>query len=369
MGNYFKTIYLYGSTIFKRGVRDPLTSIILIGIPVVLLVIFGLFLGGDQELNVRTAIINHSDEQLAHDFENTLRELEVLRIADEQWDVDQARQQMRDGQLDTIIELPDTFGQLNDQQLPGGEIIVHVNPADAQTSEIVTSIMKSIMDEFNRQLVGIEMPINITTQSVSVANVRAIHYIFPIFTGLGLMMAGALGVASSMPADKKSQVLRRLMVTPLRKSQVILGTGLAFSLLGIIVAIIMTLLSMVLFDLRLTTNDWITLAMFMLISIVSLVGFGLAIGGGVKNTTQGESIGQIFFLASMALSGVWFPVAMMPEVIQNIVAFMPLTPVIDGMRLILVESATLGDLIPQLQVIAVWTTIMYLLSFKIFRWE
>lgn len=369
MGNYLKTVYLYGITSLKRGLRDPLTSIIIFGIPIVLLLIFGIFQGGNADVNLRTAIINNSQEQFAHDFEQTLRGVEVIKVSDDNPGLDQARQQMRDGELDTIIELPEDFGRTNEQGMAAGEIIVYNSPSDTQTGQIVNSVIGSVTDEFNRQMVGVDMPLNIAQRSIDSSEAKPIHHLFPIFAGLGLLLVGALGIASTLPTDRKTQILRRLKVTPMRKSQVVLGTGMAFMVMGIALAVVMIIIAMVLFKMNVSMAGLATLLAFIVISLVSMVGIGLAIGSWAKNPTQGESVGQVVFLASMGLSGIWFPVALMPEVVQGIVTFMPLTPVIDGMRFILVEGVTLGDLLPQLGVIAAWSVISYSASFKLFKWE
>lgn len=369
MGSYLKTVYLYGVTMLKRGLRDPLTALILFGIPIALLVIFGFFLGGNQDINVRTVIINNSQEQFADDFEQALRNVEVLKVSEDNPGIDEARQQIRDGELDTVIELPEGFGHTNDQDIPAGDVVTHTSQANQQTSQIVSSVVQSVTDEFNRQLVGVQMPLNISPKSVDNANAQAIHHIYPIFTGLGVLLVGMLGVASVMPTDRKAQILHRLKVTPMRKSQVVLGTGLAFIIMGIALSAAMTAIAMTMFNMNVTTDGLVTLAIFTTIGLISMIGIGLAVGSWAKNPTQGEGVGQVIFLASMGLSGIWFPVALMPEFLQGIVAFMPLTPVIDGMRFILVEGANLGDLLSQLAIIAGWTVIAYFASFKLFRWE
>jgi ABC-2 type transport system permease protein len=55
--------------------------------------------------------------------------------------------------------------------------------------------------------------------------------------------------------------------------------------------------------------------------------------------------------------------------LQNITAYLPLTPVIDGLRLIATEGKHLIDLGPQLAIMAAWTIIIYFIAFKVFRWE
>src|SRR5690606_26099832 len=127
----------------------------------------------------------------------------------------------------------------------------------------------------------------------------------------------------------------------------------------------MTLIALIVFKMTINSESLINLGIFVLLSIVSLVGLGLAVGSWAKNPTQGESAGQVIFLASMGFSGVWFPISMMPPILQGIVSYMPLTPVIDGIRFILIDNANLIDLLPQIAVIIFWTIVTYLISFKL----
>lgn len=370
MGNYLRTTYLYAVTTLRRMLRDPLASLIFFGIPIALLVLFGFFLGGgDQNINVRTAIVNNSSEQFASEFEQALRDIDVLRVSDDT-NFDAARQQLKDGELDTIIELPADFGQTNAQNVPTGQVDMYLSQADTgQTGQIVGSIINSVTDEFNWQLVGVNPPLEVAQQSLDGGQAQAIQHIFPIFSGLGLILIGTVGIASTIPGDRKSKILRRFKVTPMNKSQAVLGIGLAFSTLNVGLFVVMAAIAMLMFGMDVTAQNVMTLVPFVLLGTLSLVGLGLAIGAWAKTTTQGEGAGQVIFLVSMGLSGIWFPVAMMPEVLQGIVAFMPLTPVIDGIRLILIDSATLVDLLPQLAVILGWGVVTYIVSFKIFSWE
>ncbi len=59
----------------------------------------------------------------------------------------------------------------------------------------------------------------------------------------------------------------------------------------------------------------------------------------------------------------------MPEWLQNISTYLPLTPVIDGIRMIATEGKHLVDLGPQLGLMALWTIIIYAVAFRVFRWE
>jgi len=108
---------------------------------------------------------------------------------------------------------------------------------------------------------------------------------------------------------------------------------------------------------------------FVGLGIILVLGIGLALGGWAKNERQAAPLGNIIVFPMMFLTGVFFPRFLMPQWLQSITTYMPLTPVIDGARMILTEGKTLLDLGPQLAVMAVWFVIIYAIAFRVFRWE
>lgn len=71
----------------------------------------------------------------------------------------------------------------------------------------------------------------------------------------------------------------------------------------------------------------------------------------------------------MFLSGTFFSRFPMPEWLQNVSAFLPLTPIIDGVRLIATEGKHFIDILPQIGLIGVWVVIIYVIAFRVFRLE
>ncbi|QQS18871.1 ABC transporter permease [Candidatus Saccharibacteria bacterium] len=64
-----------------------------------------------------------------------------------------------------------------------------------------------------------------------------------------------------------------------------------------------------------------------------------------------------------------FPRFLMPEWLQGITNYLPLTPVIDAARLIITENRGVLDLLPQFGIILGWCVVVYILAFRFFRWE
>jgi ABC-2 type transport system permease protein len=100
-----------------------------------------------------------------------------------------------------------------------------------------------------------------------------------------------------------------------------------------------------------------------------LFGIGLAVGGWAKNENQAAPLANLVTFPMMFLSGTFFPRFAMPEWLQSVSGFLPLTPVIDGIRLIVTEGKTIFEIGPQVGLLAIWAVIIYFIAFRVFRWE
>ena len=116
-------------------------------------------------------------------------------------------------------------------------------------------------------------------------------------------------------------------------------------------------------------GSYLILVIFTLIGTFSLFGFGMAIGGWAKNENQSAPLANLVAFPMMFLTGVFFPTYLMPEWLQGISKFLPLTPIIEGIRRITTEGATFFSLGPELAIIGAWTVIIYAIAFRVFRWE
>jgi ABC-2 type transport system permease protein len=100
-----------------------------------------------------------------------------------------------------------------------------------------------------------------------------------------------------------------------------------------------------------------------------ILGIGLAVGGWAKNERQAAPLANIIVFPMMFLSGTFFPRFLMPHWLQDVTTYLPLSPVIDGARLIATEGKHLVDIGSQLGIMAIWLVVVYLIAFRVFRWE
>jgi ABC-2 type transport system permease protein len=364
-----KTTLLYAKLQLMRLLRDPVTLIVLFAIPVLLLVLFGAFIGRGNagDVSLKVAVINESSEQFASEFVDQLRSVDILSVQDESMSRSEAEAKLKDNQLDGILELPSDFGQIVDGK-PTGIVRLLADSGDRSSIDILMGVMTRIAEHNNAAITGSEAPIRIEQSSVEGTASKPVDVLYPMFTSMAIMMVGIFAVASAIPTDKKTGILRRMRVTPFRASQMIGGIVLAYIILSFMVVAVMTSIAMIAFGMEMR-GDWLNLSALVLISSMVMIALGVMIGGWAKNTTQSDIYGQIIFIGSLAFSGLWLPRALMPEWLRDITAFLPLTPLIEGMERIVVVGLTVADIGFQLAVLAGWFIIAFVIGMKTFRWE
>lgn len=367
MFRYLKSIAALAKAYTRRFFRDKTGLFFTFLFPLLFLFIFGYLNSGNNNVNFDIALINNANSSFAEQFETQLKDNETFAVV-EDMSIEDAKERMGRGSLDTIIELPEGFGQPNETGQPSGSVVVYYSEASPQTGQTVAAVMDRVLEGINRQLGQPEPPLTVTQQSTAINELNAFDYVFSGLLGFTILSLGIFGLANQLPAEKKTGSLRRLRASPITAAQLVYANLLYYLLIGVVSLILMIIVGLFVFDFSMR-GDWWQFGVIALLGIVLMFGFGLAIGGWAKNETQSAALTQLVALPLMFLSGVFFPRFLMPEWLQSITAFLPLTPVIDSMRLIMTEGATLLQLGSQLGLIAVWIVVIYLIAVRVFRWE
>lgn len=368
MKRYISGVLALASAYFKRFLRDKTALFFTIMFPALFLIIFGSLNSGNDNISFKVAVVNNSDSAFAKEFVNQLQKNKTFDIRDDVTSISDGKELMGKGEIDSVIELPKNFGNTNDQNIPLGAVGVYYENSNPQGGQTIASFMQSILDGFNHKVTGYQPPLTVEQKATQTDNLKPFDYVFSGLLGFTLLSLGIFGLANSMPAEKKTGAFRRLRAAPIGASQLVLGNALAYLVMGLVSIAVMYVLALTVFDYQMQ-GDYFNFILFTILGIILMFGFGLAIGGWAKNEIQSAPLTQIVALPMMFLSGVFFPRYIMPEWLQSITSYLPLTPIVDGLRFILTEGKTLFDLGPQLAIMAVWTLIIYVIAFKVFRWE
>lgn len=367
---WFYTVGVFTRLNTRRFFRDKLAIFFGILFPLIFLFIFGFMSGNGNSVSFKVALINQSGTQASRDFVSQVRGNEVLKI-DKATTLTEASEKLIQSQIDSVIVLPPDFGVRQGDMpgdLPSGIAEVRYSPNSPSAGQAVSSVLDQEVQRANAKLVTSQVPFRVVPKPTEQKSLEPFDYTFAGLLGFAIIGMGIFGPVNVFPELKKQGILRRLHMTPLKVSQYFVATMISQAIIGLVSLAVMFAAAIAFFDLRVVGN-YLEIALFTIVSIITILGIGLAIGGWAKNERQAAPLSQIVVFPLMFLSGTFFPRFAMPEWLQAATAFLPLTPVIDGLRLLTTEGKHLLDLGPQLGLMAAWILVIYIVAFKVFRWE
>jgi len=367
--NAFYTVGVFAKINTRRFFRDKLAVFFGIIFPLIFLFVFGSLNSGNNNVSFKVAVINESGTTFAKDFVKQAEKNSVLKVNGDVTTLDQAKDRMSRSELDAAIVLPKGFGEVKaGQTTPSGEAQVVYTQNNAQSGQALGSILDAQFKQLNGKFVHIETPFSVKTQELNEKSLTAFDYTFAGLLGFALIGMGIFGPVNVFPELKKMGILRRLSTTPLRVWQYFLSTMIGQAIIGLVSLAVMFIVAILVFHLQIVGN-YLELVVFLVIGIITILGIGLAIGGWARNERQAAPLSNIVVFPMMFLSGTFFPRYIMPEWLQNVSSVLPLTPVIDGIRLIATEGKHFIDILPQLGLIGIWMVVIYFIAFRVFRWE
>lgn len=353
----------------KRLFRDKVAIFFVFIFPIIFLVIFGSIFSGNNEVSFRVGLLNQSNSEFSKEFTSKINENKIFKVDKEISSLETAEQKMSRGQLDATIILPPDFGDIKqDQAYPSGQMKVVYNQSGEQAARTLTSIMEAILTDINSEFVESPTPFTVVGESTSTQGLKQFDYTFSGLLGFTLLSLGIFGPTTVFPRLKQQGVLRRYKSTTLKVWQYFIGNVVSNAIVGLISLVAMLAVAFTFFDLNMR-GSYFNLAVIVMLGTILMFGIGLALGGWAKNENQAAPLAQVIALPMMFLSGVFFPTFLMPEFLQNITRFIPLTPVVDSIRLVITEGASLLSLGPQMAVIFAWLIAVYIIAFRVFRWE
>jgi ABC-2 type transport system permease protein len=367
----FLAIKTFSKIAIRRAFRDKTAIFFIFAFPLIFLFIFGGIFGKNDDLSFKVGFVNESQSSVAKQLTAETKKSKIFKIDDKITTLDSGKDKLHRGQLDAIIVLPADFGTAKAAGTPSGTAQVYYTQNSEQAGSTLTTLLDNQFQAVNAQFVNTKMPFKAEGKEISTPGLSRFDYTFAGLLGFSIIGLGIFGPVNVFPELKKQGVLRRLRTTPLRVSEYFLSNVISQSVIGIVSVALQFIVAITFFHLRISGGflSFVELVLFIVLSIITILGIGLAIGGWARNEQQSAPLSNIVVFPMLFLSGTFFPRFLMPEWLQKLSTFLPLTPVIDGIRLIATEGKSLFELGPQLGILAGWIVIVYIIAFNVFRWE
>ncbi len=197
---------------------------------------------------------------------------------------------------------------------------------------------------------------------------RYIDFLIPGMIGMGLMGGGLWGVGFAIVNLRMRNLLKRFLATPMKRTHFLMSVMLSRLLFMIPEILVIVIFSRIAFDVTCQGN-YLSVFIIVLIGAIEFTGIGLLLGTRASTI---ESVSGMINLVTLPMwigSGVFFGSDRFPEIVQPVLAILPLTPLIHALRSIMQEGASISTLGNDILIMSIWSVITFAIALKYFKWS
>ncbi|TCJ12453.1 ABC transporter permease [Flaviaesturariibacter flavus] len=334
--------------------------------PIVLIVIFGSLGGRGGGSSVRVAFEKGTDT--TSDVYRMLSHTQGLRILPNNDSHRDPEELLQKGRLAAILGIQPAAGSGNTQYV----INMRTSRASLSDLQLLYPILRNGIHDIEERLFPNRPRFAVIRQELMPGReYKSIDFLLPGMIGFSLVGSAVFTVAFLFFSLRETLVLKRLYATPVRRSYIILGESLARVIFQLLVVALLLVFGRFAYGFTLAHGPltFLSILVLSLLALLVFMGFGFFISSIAKNQNVIPIYANLFIFPQYFLSGTFFPKEALPEFLQGIVRFLPLTAYNDALRRVSFEGAGLGACWPEIAILAAWGLAIYAATVRVFRWE
>jgi ABC-2 type transport system permease protein len=309
---------------FYHIFRDVRTMVILFGMPVVQVLIFGFAISTEIK-DAKIAILDHSKDHVSLELGNKILSSDYFILNDYLDSEEQIEGVFRAGKVKEVIVFGPHFArQMEKDQNASVHIIT--DASDPNTANLLLNYTTGIIRNYMLdKMEGQRLPVEITTEYKMLFNpgLKSVFMFVPGTITILLMLVSAMMTSISIAREKEIGTMEVLLVSPLKPVQIIVGKVIPYVVLSFVNAITILLLAFIVFDMPIHGSLILLLAQSLLFIVMAL-SLGIFISTVARNQQTAMMISLMaLMLPTILLSGFIYPIENMPEILQWICNAMP----------------------------------------------
>jgi ABC-type multidrug transport system permease subunit len=197
---------------------------------------------------------------------------------------------------------------------------------------------------------------------------RYIDFLIPGLLGMSIMGGGLWGVGFVTVDMRIRKLLKRFLATPMKKTHFLSGVMISRLCFLIPEVVVLILFAAVAFGVK-VYGSVVATGFLILLGSLTFSGFGLLVASRAKTIEAVSGLMNVVMLPMWMLSGIFFSSSRYPEAAQPLIKLLPLTALIDALRAVMIDGASIFSQIPQVVLLAIWGSVTFIIALKIFRWQ
>jgi ABC-type multidrug transport system permease subunit len=196
---------------------------------------------------------------------------------------------------------------------------------------------------------------------------RYIDFLVPGLLGMGLMGGGLWGVGFAVVDMRIRKLLKRFLATPMKRTHFLMSIMISRLFFMIPEIILLLWFSWFFFGVRIYGSP-LAIITLIILGAIEFSGVGLLVASRAKTIETVSGLMNLVMLPLWTLSGIFFAYDRFPESVQPFIRWLPLTPLIDSLRGVMLSGNSLGSHWYELSIMAVWSVVTFVVALRIFRW-
>ena len=346
---------IFNSFVIKESrhiFRDRRLMLILFGMPVVMMLLFGFAITTDVK-NVRVAVVTASSDHLTGRMVERLAVSEYFNIVATVPTPGEAEQLICDQQADMAVVFGPDFAS------NGSGVQLIVDASDPNMAQQWSNYATNVLMGAQQGGVSVKMLYN--------PQMKSAYNFVPAIMGMLLMLICAMMTSISIVKEKEKGTMEVLLVSPVKPIMIIVAKVVPYLLVAFGILAVILLMSRFVLGIPIQGGlTWI-----ILISVIYIL-LALSLGMLISNVAKTQFVALIMsvmmlLMPIVMLSGMVFPVESMPLPLQWISAVVPTRYYIDAMRKLMIMGVGIGEVMRETAILSGMTLLLLLLSLTKFK--
>lgn len=329
--------------------------------PLVLMGVFGL-VGSSEDEPFTLGVVDHAGSDLAGRFMEAIDAHARFELSS--GDEDSLRQALVAGELDLVLVLPGGF--VADES--PATLTLLVDAAQVRELDLLLPVLQQALVDIERSLRGEQAMFSLQIEDVKARSRNYLSFLVPGLLAFTIMQISIAGSGFNIVEYRRKGILKRLFVTPLRPQDFIGGLVISRTLICLVQVVVLLGIALLLFEISIAGST----ALLMLTTLLGTALF-LSMGfcmGSLAHTQQAiMAIGNLITFPQMFLSGIFYPIDILPAWLQPVAEILPLSFLATALRELMVDGAALTALLPQLAGLLAWNVVCLFLAIRLFKWK
>ena len=336
----------------KHILRDMRTMLILFGMPVVMMLLFGFAITTDVK-NVRTVVVTSQMDHLTQAAVERLAQSEYFTITQTVCTPQEAERLIRSQKADMAMVFSHDFASKKD----GIQLIV--DGSDPNMAAQWTNYAQGVLANMQGSMVNSKMLYN--------PQMKSAYNFVPAIMGMLLILVCAMMTSISIVREKEKGTMEVLLVSPVRPLMVIIAKAVPYLVQAFVILITILLMARYVLGVPLQGS----IAWILAVSTLYIL-LALSLGLLISNIAQTQLVAlllsaMVLLMPVLMLSGMMFPIEAMPKILQWISIVIPPRYYIEAMRKLMIMGVGVGEVMKEIAVLAGFTTFFLILALMKFN--